>query len=51
MSIIHALTGERMMYNPGLEKALFRGGYQGAVYYMDTHMGTAGHKLNREYLI
>ncbi|MDR1232236.1 MAG: ATP-grasp domain-containing protein [Spirochaetaceae bacterium] len=51
MSIIHALTGERMMYNPDLEKALFRGGYQGAVYYMDTHMGTAGHKLNREHLI
>jgi biotin carboxylase len=51
MAIIHALTGERMMYNPDLEKALFRGGYQGAVYYMDTHMGTAGHKLNREYLL
>jgi biotin carboxylase len=50
MSIIHALTGMRMMYAPDLEKALFRGGYQGAVYYMDTHMGTAGHKLDLDLL-
>jgi hypothetical protein len=50
MSMIHALTGVRETRNPDFEKALFRGGYQGAVYYMDTHMGTAGHKLNREYL-
>ncbi|MDR1094870.1 MAG: ATP-grasp domain-containing protein [Spirochaetaceae bacterium] len=50
MAIVRALTGERMMDNPSLEKALFRGGYQGAVYYMDTRMGTAGHQLDRELL-
>jgi biotin carboxylase len=50
MAMVRALTGERMTDDPGLGKALLRGGCQGAVYYMDTRMGTAGRKLDGELL-
>jgi biotin carboxylase len=37
MEIMHAMTGKRPVYDPGLDHAVMRGGYQGGVYYLDTH--------------
>jgi biotin carboxylase len=37
MAIMHAMTGKRPVYDPGLDHAVMRGGYQGGVYYLDTH--------------
>jgi biotin carboxylase len=44
--IVYAMTGLRPPFSPGLDQAMMRGGYQGAVYYMDTHLGSANHEFS-----
>jgi hypothetical protein len=46
--MVYALTGLRPPFSPGLDQAMMRGGYQGAVYYMDTYLGSANHEYTPE---